>query len=80
MISTDLYAIAARVKNLARMNDASLSPIGDALCNLHIHMLKQFYDLAETFPEPHRTKMFELIESKEGFCRDVINLNKKRER
>ena len=75
---TDIYSIAARVKNLARDYDASLSPIGEKLCNLYIHVLKDLYEFAETIPEPHQMKLVELIESKEGFCRDVINLNRKK--
>lgn len=73
----DLYSLAARVKNLAREDDASLTPIGESLCNLYIHILMDFYKYAETLPEPHKTKLSELIESKEGFCRDVIELNRK---
>lgn len=75
---SDIYAIAARVKNLARSYDASLTPVGESLCNLYIHVLKEFYEYAETLPEPYRTKLTELIQSKEGFCRDVVELNRKK--
>jgi hypothetical protein len=74
----DLYALAARIKNLARQNDASLTPMGEAMCNLYIHVINDFYGFAETIPEPHKTKLIELIKSKEGFCGDVIKLNKRK--
>ena len=78
--NTDIYAIAARVKNLARDYDARLTPIGESMCNLYVHILKDFYDFADTLPEPHYQNMMKLIESKEGFCRDVIELNRKKKK
>ena len=75
---TSIYALAARIKNLARQDDASLTPMGEKLCNLYVHVLKDFYSYAESMPEPYKSKLSELIESKEGFCRDVIELNKKK--
>lgn len=77
---TDIYAIAARVKNLARQNDANLTPLGDALCNLYVHIINDFYEFSETLPEPHKSKLAELIRTREGFCRDVISLNKKKKK
>ena len=74
----DLYSIAARVKNLARDYDAQLTPIGEAMCNLYVHVLVDLYGFAETLPKKQGTLLKELIKSKEGFPRDVINLNKKR--
>ena len=73
----DLYSLAARVKNLARGEDASLTPIGEAMTNLYIHVLMDLYLYAETLPEWHQKELKQLLESKEGFCRDVIELNKK---
>lgn len=78
MKDTTIYAIAARVKNLARDSDAHLTPLGESLCNLYVHVLKEFYEFAETLPEYSQKELGELIESKEGFCRDVIKLNKKK--
>jgi len=78
--NTDIYSLAARVKNLARMDDASLTPIGEALCNIYIHVLVDFYEYAETLPEPHKTSLTNLIESKESFCRDVMELNRKKKK
>ncbi|HXN74912.1 MAG TPA: hypothetical protein VN855_00285, partial [Candidatus Acidoferrum sp.] len=40
--STDIYKIAARVKNLARSNDATLTQVGESLCNVYVHVLKSF--------------------------------------
>src|SRR5579871_6058593 len=76
--STDTYAIAARVKNLARSSDASLTPMGESLCNIYVHILKSFYDCAETLPEPYKKTLIDLVKSKEGMCRDVIKLNRKK--
>jgi hypothetical protein len=76
----DLYSLAARVKNLAREDDASLTPIGESLCNLYIHVLMDFYKYADTLPEPHKEKLVTLIESKEDFCKNVIELNRKRKK
>jgi hypothetical protein len=74
---SDLYAIAARVKNLARDWDAHLTPMGESLCNLYVLVLKDFYDFAEGLPEPHKRALIELIESKENFPRRIIELGKK---
>lgn len=76
----DIYFLAARIKNLARGEDASLTPIGESLCNFYIHVLIDFYNYAETLPLKHRTELWNLIESKEGFCRDVIELNRKKKK
>ena len=76
----DLYSIAARIKNLARMDDASLTPLGNQLCNFYVHVLKDFYSYAETLPEPYKSHLWELTQSKEGFCRDVIELNRKKKK
>ena len=76
----DIYSVAARVKNLARSYDASLTPIGEGLCNMYVHVLMDFYKYAEKLPEPSKSELMELIESKEGFCRDVIELNRNTKR
>jgi hypothetical protein len=75
--SNEIYRIAARVKNLARMEDASLTPMGESLCNLYILTLKDIYNFAETLIEPNKTVLIELLRSKENFPRSVIELNKK---
>jgi hypothetical protein len=54
---TNIYAIQARICNLARDYDASLSPIGQKLCNLYSLTLKDFYEFSETLKEPHRTNL-----------------------
>jgi hypothetical protein len=75
----DLYSLAARVKNLARGDDVSLTPLGEQLCNLYIHVLMDLYNFAEKYDHhPHMEEMIKLIESKEGFCRDVMELNRKK--
>lgn len=74
----DLYKIAARVKNLARDYDASLTPMGEKLCNGYILILKDLYDFAETLPEASKIKLIDLLRSKEDFPRSIILLNKKK--
>lgn len=74
--SNDIYKISARVKNLARAGGASLTPVGDMLCNTYIHVLKAFYDFAEKLPESHRQELIDLVRSKEGMPADMIAATK----
>jgi hypothetical protein len=76
--ATDIYAIAARVKNLARSYDGTLTPLGDALCNSFATMFKDFYDFAERLEEPDKTRLLDLIESKESIPSKIISLNRKK--
>lgn len=72
--STEIYKIAARVKNLARSDgQASLLPAGEALCNLYVHAMKSFYDFADTLPEDSRRKMYILIQKQESLPGNVIS-------
>lgn len=76
--STDIYAIAARVKNLARSYDGTLTPLGDALCNSFVTMFKDFYDFSEKLEEPNKTRLSDLIKSKENIPAKIISLNRKK--
>src|SRR5581483_1815949 len=67
-----IYEINARVKNLARGSGGSLTPVGDMLCNTYTHVLKDFYNFAETLPEPHKTIMLALISRHEDMPLNVI--------
>jgi len=57
-----IYRIAAKVKNLARGDDAHLTPVGEAMCNYYIIVLKDFYDFAEDLPGSYKQELIALIE------------------
>lgn len=64
--SNDIYRISARVKNLARGADASLTPVGEALCNTYTHVLKELYDFAETVKNKKtKAKLLEILRKNE---------------
>lgn len=69
--NNDIYKIAARVKNLARNGDgnltANLTPTGEALCNTFVHIVKAYYDFAETLTDKEtKIKLMELTRKQEG--------------
>lgn len=71
--STDIYKIAARVKNLARGGDATLTPVGESLCNVYVHVLKAFYDFADILDDKDtKIKLHELIRKQEGMPGNFI--------
>lgn len=79
--STDIYKVAARVKNLARSvpsvngrSSADLTPAGDTLCNLYTHVLKSLYDFAETLDKPTGEKLYNLLRQQEDMPARVIEL------
>lgn len=50
--SNDIYKVAARVKNAARMAvKANLTPQGEMVCNTFTHLVKGIYDLADTIAD-----------------------------
>jgi uncharacterized protein (UPF0305 family) len=73
--SNDIYKISARVKNLARSDgQAALTPVGDALCNIYTHVLKSFYDFADTIQDKEtKIRLIKLIQSQEGMPGNVIS-------
>lgn len=76
--SSDIYRIAARVKNLARSGGGSLTPVGEQMCNLYVHVMKHFYDFADTLSEPKREEMRELLRKHEEFPGQLISLTRKK--
>lgn len=70
--SSDIYRIAARVKNLARGTGASLTSAGEALCNSYVHIFKDLYDFAETIPDPYKGNLIELVRKHEGTPANLI--------
>lgn len=74
----ELYRITARVKNLARGSDAHLTPMGESLCNLYVHVLKDLYDFAEILSGKNKRMLVEIIQSHEDMPRKIILLGKKR--
>lgn len=73
--SNDIYKVSARIKNLARQGaGANLTPAGDVLCNSHTHLIKAFYDFAETVEDKEtKMKLVNLIRSNEGMAANVIS-------
>jgi hypothetical protein len=78
MNNNDLYAIDARVKNLARDWDASLTPMGVILCNHFTFVLKDLYDFSETLTNKDKEKLQEILRSHEGMPRKIIELGRKK--
>jgi len=73
--SNDIYKIAARIKNEARgkHGEATLTTVGVSLCNMFTHMLKSFYDFAETIPDKEvKIRLIELIRRQEKVPGDFI--------
>lgn len=72
--STDIYKIAARVKNLARVDgQAALMPAGEMLCNQYTHVLKSFYDFANTIADPElKIRLCKLIQKHEDMPGKLI--------
>lgn len=65
--SNDIYKVSARIKNLARTGGANLTPTGEILCNTYTHVVKGFYDFAETVEDKDtKIKLIELIKKSEN--------------
>lgn len=72
--STEIYKIKARVANLARADGGALTPVGDMLCNLFVHVLKELYDFADTIhDEKMKIKLISLIQKHENMPSKLIN-------
>lgn len=73
--SNDIYKLSARIKNLARQGGlASLTPVGESLCNVYTHVLKAFYDFAESLPDKEvKIKLVELTRKHETMPGDFIS-------
>ncbi|MCX9024598.1 MAG: hypothetical protein OIN85_00715 [Candidatus Methanoperedens sp.] len=71
--SNDIYKVSARIKNLARVGGAALTPAGDMLCNTFTHVVKAFYDFAETIQDKEtKIKLIELVKKNEGMPATLI--------
>ena len=65
--SSDIYKVSARIKNLARSAcGGNLTAQGDMLVNSFTHMIKAFYDFAETIEDKDvKIKLVELARKQE---------------
>lgn len=65
--SNDIYKVSARIKNLARAGvKANLTPQGDMVTNTFTHMIKAFYDFAETVPDKEtKARLIQLARKQE---------------
>lgn len=71
--SNDIYKVSARVKNLARVGGATLTPAGDMLCNTFTHTLKALYDFAETVEDKSvKIKLIEAIRNQESMPASLV--------
>jgi hypothetical protein len=72
--SNDIYKISARVKNLARQDGlASLTSVGESLCNTYTHVLKALYDFAETISDREvKVRLINVIRNQESMPANFI--------
>lgn len=71
--SNNLYKIKARVVNLARESGASISPVGEMLCNTFVHVVKDLYDFAETIQDKEvKIQLIEKIRKHESMPANLI--------
>lgn len=72
--SNDIYKVAARVKNLARDGKLSLTPAGEAMCNIFVHMLLELYKFASSVEDKEtKVKLNSLIRKQETVPANVIS-------
>lgn len=76
--STDIYRVAARVKNLARADGGALTPVGDILCNSYVHVLIALYDFAETIDASKREELMSLIRANENMPANILSAARKK--
>lgn len=71
--ATDIYKVAARVKNLARGGNASLTAQGEILCNTYVHVMMAFYAFSDKIEDKNtKIQLISLIRSQEGMPGTVI--------
>ena len=72
--SNDIYKVAARVKNAARMAvKGNLTAQGDMVCNTFTHLIKAFYDFAETVPDKEtKVRLSQLVKKQEEAPANLI--------
>jgi hypothetical protein len=71
--SNDIYKIKARIANLARGNNASLTKQGEQLVNTYVHVIKSFYDFADTIEDKTiKISLIKLIKANEGMPGNLI--------
>jgi hypothetical protein len=67
--SNDIYKVNARVRNLARGGGASLTAMGEMLCNTYTHVLVALYAFAEKTKDE---QLAALVRSHENMPANVI--------
>jgi len=72
--SNDIYKVKARVANLARGSNASLTQVGEMMVNTFVHVLLALYAFAETIEDKDtKIKLIEIIRKQEGMPGNLIN-------
>lgn len=69
--SLDIYKIAARVKNLARIS-GPLTPVGEMMCNTYVHVLKALYEFADTLSSEDKERLIKLVMRHEDMPANLI--------
>ena len=76
-MQNDIYAISARIKNAAAVNDHAFSLQGVALCNMFTHVVKELYDFADTIEDKEiSSKLYRVIQRQETFPARLLDLFK----
>lgn len=70
----NIYEVDARVKNHVAREGIPLSAAGIQMCNMFTHVLMSLYEYSETLPEPYKSRLTTLIESKENTPAQIIKL------
>lgn len=73
--SSDIYKVQARIKNIARSaSGGNLTAQGDMLVNSFTHVVKAFYDFAETIEDKDtKIKLIELTKKQEEIPGSLIS-------
>lgn len=73
--SNDIYKVAARMKNAARMAvQGNLTPQGEMVVNTFAHMVKAFYDFANVVSDKEtQIRLTELIKKQEELPANLIS-------
>lgn len=72
-----IYNIKGRITNHISARGAHLTPMGEMLCNMQAHMLKEFYIFASVLDPQWAEKLRELIRKHEEMPANLIMLGKR---
>lgn len=76
--SSDIYRISARVMNQARSGGGSLTPVGQQLCNLYVHVMKSLYEFGDSLDENKKEELKALLRKHESFPGQLLSLTRRK--